>query len=570
MRGRPLPATVLAAVAALLLVAGPVAAHAVLKESEPVSGARLDAMPLSVRVVLTEGIEPSGTTMHVLDASGNAVDDGRLAQTDTDTEPVLTLGLKPGLPDGIYTVSWHVLSKDTHSVSQSIAFAVGGFTAPTGSDVQGGGLNAEAGLARSFAYLGLTLALGAAGFAAWVAPGRVAIPQRLVGRLVLLGAAAHLVGTLVLIHFTAGASQLDLESLYHTSVGQNLFLRAALAAAAVVLALGGAGGKTRAGTAMAGLLLGINLVLTAMASHSFKGGPATVALDALHLASAALWVGGLVLFLLVAWRVVDRSDTATLRALGARFGTLAFATVVALAATGTITGLAIVGPSSVLTTGFATSPYGLFLLGKIAVWAVMVLLAAVNRYVLLAVPAERGLARPLQALGRALSGGRLKPLAQTTKPFQRTLAVEAVLGAVVLVLAGFLTSLSPPALATSTAPPGTTVEASGLDHVAQLRMDPSPKAGGASTLLFTILEKASGRRLANNTCGGSDCVSLVIAAPGGGNATQKRVATPSGGQWLVQNMLWATAGDWTLTMTVYDAVSHNGDKLTFTVTVKAP
>ncbi len=555
-----------AVLALLLALAAPVAGHAGLVSSDPASGARLDTVPFAVHVSLSEAIEPGGTTMKVTDAAGLQVDDGRLDIQNADSRPVLTLGLKTGLPDGIYTISWRVLSKDTHTVAQSVSFAVGGFTAPTGSNVSGGGINPEAGVARFLAYLGLTLALGAAAFSTWVLPGRADLPKRLLAQVVAAGTAAHLAGTLMLLQVTSAASQLGYADLYHTSVGETLFLRTALAAAAVILALGGVGGKARGGSTMAVLLLCGNLVLTAMASHSFKDGPVTVALDALHLVAATLWAGGLLLFLLLVVRGGAGQDVAALRRVGSRFGTLAFVSVVALAATGTITGLAIIGRDAVLTAGFALSPYGLFLLAKISVWGVMVLLAAVNRYILLAEPGERGLARGLQRLAAPLSGGRLKPLTVGTRPFARVLAVEAILGVIVLVLAGFLTSLSPPAAASSETPTTLTLRADGDVHVAQLRLDPAPRAGQASTLHFAILETESGRAVTNNTCGRDSCVTIQITAPG--NATpEKRIAQPDGhGDWVVPNALWTRSGNWTVQLTVSTAAVF-ADTIAFAVPV---
>src|SRR5689334_572978 len=111
------------ALAALLVLAAPASAHASLVSSEPTDLSQLDAAPTQVRIVLSEGIEPSGSSMKVLLAANGTtrqVDDGHLDIQDPDGRPILTIGLQPDLPAGIYTATWKVLSKDTHTVEQSI------------------------------------------------------------------------------------------------------------------------------------------------------------------------------------------------------------------------------------------------------------------------------------------------------------------------------------------------------------------------------------------------------------------------------------------------------------------
>ncbi|MEK6984898.1 MAG: copper resistance protein CopC [Candidatus Thermoplasmatota archaeon] len=537
------------------------AAHAEVASSEPAAGAHLDASPSFVSFSMTQTVDPSATSLSVTNSAGDDVTAGATEVRDAGGRSVVRIALQPDLPGGIYTMVVRTISPDSHPVSYSRSFAIGAFTAP--SETGGGSaLDLEAGTARFLSYLGLSLVLGAAAFSLFVLPGRAPASKPLLVRLIAAGAAAHLAGTLLQLHYTSGASGLGYGELFHTDVGQNLFLRAAVAAAAVVVALGGAAGKTAAGPTLASLLLAVNLLLIALGSHATKAGPVTVAMDALHIAAAALWAGGLLVFLAIVARGLDRSDVATLRRVGARYGTFAFVSVIVLAATGIILTLALVERDILLAGKLVESPYGMLLAGKVSLWWAMIALAAINRYVLLAEAEDGALSRGLQRVAARLSGNRIKPLAGTTKPFARTLGVEAILGVVVLVFAGFLTSISPPAVATSTN--ALTFFSEGDSHAVQLVVDPTPQAESTSTLRFTILD-SDNAAVVSNSCGRDSCVTLEITAPG--NATpERRVAVPREGAWVVENALWPVAGNWTLGLTVSTSTVFR-DTVTFTVPI---
>lgn len=546
---------------ALVAALPTVAAHAEVASSDPAAGARLDTSPPFVSFSMTQPVDPSATSLSVTDSEGADVTMGATEIRDAGGRSVVRIALQPDLPGGIYTMVVRTISPDSHPVSYSRAFAIGAFTAP-GETGGGSTLEVEAGAARFLSYLGLSLVLGAAAFSLFILPGRAPASKPLLVRLIAAGAAAHLAGTLLQLHYTSGASGLGYGELFHTDVGENLFLRSAVAAAAVVLALGGLAGKTTAGPTMASLLLTCNLLLIAFGSHATKAGPATVAMDALHIVAAALWAGGLLVFLALVARGLDRGDAATLRRVGARYGTFAFASVIVLAATGLLLTLSLVDPGVLASGRLLASPYGQLLAGKVALWAAMIGLATINRYILLAEANAGAFSRTLQRVAARLSGNRLKPLANTSKPFARTLGIEAALGVVVLVLAGFLTSISPPAAASGAEP--TTFVAEGDAHAVQLVVEPMPQAGSSSTLRFTILDSENAAVVAN-TCGRDSCVTVAITAPGNGTG-ERRVASPVEGAWVVENTFWPVAGNWTLALTVSTSAVFR-DTVAFTVPI---
>ena len=114
----------LAALAAALLTAPDVQAHAFLDHASPAVGSTVPAAPAAVTLWFTQQLEPAFTTAQVSDNAGNNVDSGN-AQVDPNDPTKLQVPLKP-LPPGTYTVMWHALSVDTHTTTGHFIFTVGG------------------------------------------------------------------------------------------------------------------------------------------------------------------------------------------------------------------------------------------------------------------------------------------------------------------------------------------------------------------------------------------------------------------------------------------------------------
>jgi len=177
-------------------------------------------------------------------------------------------------------------------------------------------------------------------------------------------------------------------------------------------------------------LLGACLIASlAWAGHGSAGsgalGELQLAADAVHLLAAAGWVGGLPpLLLLVAF--ARRSNDAPALAMAAdatwRFSQFGLISVGALLATGIINTYFLVGS----LPGLVGTDYGRLLLAKVALFAVMVLFAAANRFGQLP-----GLFPPDTRRGLVL--GRI----------ERNGLVELGLGLVVLVIVGALGTMPP-------------------------------------------------------------------------------------------------------------------------------
>jgi methionine-rich copper-binding protein CopC len=114
--------SVFVAVVALLLNPAAAWAHAKLVKSDPARRAVLKQPPAQVRLWFNEAIEPSFSTVKVLDASAKAVTE-RAARVSPSNNRLLVLEL-PDLAEGTYTVGFEVLSVDGHTVKSGFAFTV--------------------------------------------------------------------------------------------------------------------------------------------------------------------------------------------------------------------------------------------------------------------------------------------------------------------------------------------------------------------------------------------------------------------------------------------------------------
>jgi len=111
------------ALAALLLNAAPVGAHAFLDHSDPAVGSTVQPSPPVIHLWFTQELEPAFSSVTITDKSGATVNDP--AEIDASDRSELNVKLKT-LPPGTYKVQWHVLSVDTHTTEGDFSFHVGG------------------------------------------------------------------------------------------------------------------------------------------------------------------------------------------------------------------------------------------------------------------------------------------------------------------------------------------------------------------------------------------------------------------------------------------------------------
>jgi copper transport protein len=470
---RTLAVVALAALALLLLgPAAPADAHAVLTGSSPSAGEELDAAPSEVRLSFNEPVSATGEALRVFDGDAVRIDDGPVDGVGGEQ---VAVALPDDLADGAYVAVYRVVSADSHPIAGVISFTVGDAEALDDDAIAAiagpsdGALGTVGSVLRGVGYVGTLLAAGAVIFAAAVARGpadrrraeRVGRPAALLGAVAvavhLPVQAAAVSGYGVLEVLTDGGV---LGSTLTSGFGQSWLARlAALLALAVpwfvaersaTTARDASATAVPRGTRRPLLWLGGAAAL-ALGSFLLDGHQRTVEPtwllvggDAIHLAGAAAWFGGVVLLLVTLRATRLEDDPVGGATVVARFSTLAAWSVLALAIAGTAMALPLVRGLDALTS----TTYGWTLLAKVALVAVVVAVAAYNRRTL--VPAIVARAVPVGASvdaapeeARAVGAGADGSAAWTR--LTRTVQLEAVLLVVVLGLTGFLVTTQPAA-----------------------------------------------------------------------------------------------------------------------------
>lgn len=105
--------------AMLIGIATAANAHATLDHAVPAVGSTVASSPGKVTLHFTEALEPKFSGAEVRNASGARVDKGKSVHGN-----VMSISVG-SLPAGSYTVTWHVLSVDTHKTQGSFGFNVG-------------------------------------------------------------------------------------------------------------------------------------------------------------------------------------------------------------------------------------------------------------------------------------------------------------------------------------------------------------------------------------------------------------------------------------------------------------
>ncbi|MHC5905146.1 copper resistance CopC/CopD family protein [Streptomyces sp. S6] len=385
----------LAVTGALLAGAAPASAHAALTGSDPTQGSVVAQAPTQVTLTFSEKIATSADSVRVLDPKGNRVDAGKPNNTDGASYAV---PLRGGLPDGTYTVTYQIVSEDSHPVAGAFTFSIG---APSQTSVSssvreagGGVVGALYDTGRYLSYAGFIVLVGGAAFvlACWSRGSSVRAVQRLVvgGWLTLTASTLFLL--LVRGSYTGSGKVGDIFDLallgdvLQTKSGAALVSRLLLLAAAAlfIAVLFGAYDKREDeekrdltfGLAVGGTVVAAGLAASwALAEHASTGVQAGIAMpvDIVHLLAVALWLGGLTTLLVALYRApADRPvEASAVR----RFSQIAFGSVLALVATGIYQSWRQLGSWS----AFTETTYGQLLLVKIGLVVVLVGVASVSR-----------------------------------------------------------------------------------------------------------------------------------------------------------------------------------------------
>lgn len=392
-RVRILVLLLLAATGLLLAGAGPASAHAALTGSDPQQGVVVDKAPTQVSLTFSEKVAMSDDSLRVLDPKGKRVDSGKPSNVSSTTYAVQ---LHSGLPDGTYTVTYQVVSEDSHPVAGAYTFSVGAPSKTTVSasvQTAGGGVVGWLyGFGRYVSYAGFIVMVGGAAFvlACWQRGSGVRALQRLVVSGWLALTSATLLLLLLRGSYTSTGKFGDvfdlslLGQVLQTKTGASLVSRLLLLAAAAlfIAVLFGAYDKREDqekrdltfGLAIGGTVVAAGLAASwAMAEHASVGLQTAISMpvDVVHLLAVAAWLGGLTALLVALYR----ADTPIERSAVRRFSQLAFGSVLALVATGTYQSWRQLGSWS----AFTDTTYGQLLLVKIGLVALLVGIAWISR-----------------------------------------------------------------------------------------------------------------------------------------------------------------------------------------------
>jgi copper transport protein len=376
-------------------------AHPQIVSVEPAPNARLEQAPERVRITFNEPIEDAFASIQVLDATGRAVDrgDGRRAQDDPTT---LSASL-PLLEPGVYTVVWRVVGRDGHLVKGNFAFSIAGAPSgepspfvpsppPTTLPTEAGHAvdqpapsrssdplpDAALAVLRSVMLIGAVVAVGGM-FCLYViaVPGNGRFTRRMY--LLVVGALLTLlVATLAFfaVHTLAIAGRITPDALVavarDTRLGQALVARAILTLITLLLS----NRRPRWASALSGVLM--------LLTFSVSGHPAatetplaSILLDWIHLAAAAIWVGGLAALALALLQTGEEVNSAPdlrpFRTALTRFSRLALGSAAALAISGVIAALSYLRAVSDLWL----TDYGRALLAKSVLFGILIGIAGV-------------------------------------------------------------------------------------------------------------------------------------------------------------------------------------------------
>ena len=375
----------LAVLLVALCVATGALAHATLVAAEPADGSVVVQPPKMLQLRFNEAVTPA--VVSLIDAAGKTRD-----VTARAIDQAVVVTLPDDLPDGTQVVSYRVVSQDGHPVAGSLIFSIGvvtGGAQPAGSIV----VPVLIWLFRIGLYLGLFVGVGGVFFAAWIGWGpsgaRAIIGALRVG-LVSAVASLGLQGLDLLgLPLSGLVSFAPWKGALGTSLGPSLLT--AIASMLIARVAWQSPSMAIAWRLTAASMAGVGLSL-AFSSHAATASPEWVTGPAVfvHGVAVAFWVGALAPLI-----ALSRKTTGAVLPVLLRFSRVAVPVVGALVVCGF--GLAIVQLERF--GALIDTRYGIILLAKLALVAILLGLAALNRYLvtptLAADPSDR---RPLKAV----------------------------------------------------------------------------------------------------------------------------------------------------------------------------
>lgn len=509
--------------------------HASLAGTDPADGAELPTAPSEVTLTFTEPVEVPTGAIRIFDATGQRVDAGD-AGPGASPEKV-AVSMPADSAAGAYVVTWRAVSLDGHPVRGAFMFQVGEGPGAGDESLLAAVLGEDEGtpwavansLARWVTYLAALTAAGAAVFDRWLRAGGESTLARFIGRMAAVGA----VGSAFQIPiFAAEATGLGWEAWVSTSaLGDALTSPVASSAGVriVGLALLAWAVRKRTQSALTAVAAATVVGSELVSGHTLTTDPQWLVMsaDAVHVAAAALWLGGLVgLHRLLSRREEHPGPAASTVA---RFSTVATWSVGALVVAGSTLAWAEVRAFWALTA----TPYGWTLLVKIGVAAVVLGFGLYNNRVL------------VPAIGKAETGeGPVGAWRKLTK----VVRIEVVGLAVVLAVTAVLVNLQPAAEAAGVSGPYSVFLPFGEGEL-NLVVDPN-RRGTNQVHAYVLTETGSPWRVE-----GEATMEFTFVDEGVGPLVRR--PQPAGpGHWIHTGPELAIAGTWEIEFLLGDGLDQ--------------
>jgi copper transport protein len=400
-------------------------AHATLLSSEPAAGATLAASPARIRLLFSEAMEPTLSTISLVGADGHSI---ALAVSGDPHDVHALIAPLDGVGSGEYRVVWHVISADGHPVGSSFLFAVGTAGAPPpelagpppamtwGPAMLGAPL-----VPAVLRGLGVGFLMAEAGLLFFVV--RFGQAAELRARPMRVALAASVGAPLFLaLHFVAwqlnGSPNHQLDAAWMTSMMGSTVGRVELWRTLLSLLPLWALALARR-PKLAAILTIPALFVSAAVGHSAAVHPLlAIPSKILHLVAVAAWLGGLL------WLVTrERRERATMLTEALDVSSMSLIAVIVVVLSGVAQTLLLVPLHDLI------SAYGAIVGAKILGLAVLVAFGAYHRF------------RVLPRLAAPESG------AGVAAAFRASLTREIAIVWIVILLGGFLAYVSPPAVA---------------------------------------------------------------------------------------------------------------------------
>ena len=530
----------LVAVVFAVVAAPSASAHAVLVSSTPGGWELLADSPRSVALRFTESVDVGLAHVRLISPRGDDVSGIKAPAHPEGKADIVEVAIPEALANGTYTVSWRVVSADTHPIQGAFTFSVREATAAAAPRAAPGGQGTVLyGMARWLASAGFMLLVGTAFLFAvgWPEGGKRLRRPAGIGAGVAVGgtaAALLLYGPYASGTLSAITDPAVLGATLSTRIGVVLAVRLGLLVA-VLLLIGRFFRAPRRGLVVLGGAVALAATWSLVAHGATDSlAPLTIAVGTMHLTALSVWLGGLPALVVL----LRSGDVAGMRRGIPRFSTAAGIAVAVVVATGLYQTWRQVGTIGAL---FSTT-YGWWLLAKVGLVAVIVGSGAyARRWVRSHYGFEVVSVTDKRRAKRELDDGEVGR-------FRRVVLAVASLAAVVLGVTASLVATEParaererldhPPVASGPLTLAVPFDAGGLSGQGQVAMVFTPGKIGRNELHLAVLDPSGKpktvpevRAELRNTDAGIGPI-LVPLTPGGpAHYLARDVGLPMGGRW---------------------------------------